>query len=52
MGYFVWTADNLLEPPQGGERLQFFPSAYVEVDGTPCHSVERRLRFEPVGIPG
>ena len=44
--------DILLEPPQGGERLLFFPSAYVEVDGAPCSVVERRLRFEPVGISG
>ena len=42
--------DILLEPPQGGERLLFFPSAYVEVDGAPCPGVERRLRFEPVGV--
>jgi transglutaminase-like putative cysteine protease len=43
--------DILLEPPQGGERLRFFPSAYVELDGTPLPGVERRLRFEPVGVP-
>lgn len=44
--------DLLLEPAQSGDRLLFFPSAYVEMDGAPCPGIERRLRFEPVGISG
>ena len=44
--------DLLLEPPQKGDRLLFFPSAYAEVDGTPCAGVERRLRFNPVVVAG
>ena len=42
--------DILLEPPQKGDRILFFPSAYAEVDGTPCTGVERRIRFDPVDV--
>ncbi len=40
--------DLLLEPPQRGERLLFFPSAYVEVDGVKHDRVERHLTFHPL----
>ncbi len=40
--------DILLSPPQKGERLLFFPSAYVEVDGKKHGNVERRISFKPL----
>ncbi|MCI0484786.1 MAG: transglutaminase-like domain-containing protein [candidate division NC10 bacterium] len=38
--------DLLLEPPQRGERLLYFPAAYAEMDGTRHKHVERHLTFE------
>jgi len=37
--------DILLAPPQKGERLLFFPSAYVEVDRKKHSKVERKISF-------
>ncbi|MFQ5846739.1 MAG: transglutaminase family protein [Candidatus Methylomirabilales bacterium] len=38
--------DLLLEPPQRGERLLYFPAAYAETDGATHAGVERHLTFE------
>jgi transglutaminase-like putative cysteine protease len=38
--------DLLLEPPQRGERLLYFPAAYAETDGAKHEKVERHLTFE------
>jgi transglutaminase-like putative cysteine protease len=40
--------DLLLVPPQRGDRLLYFASAYIEVDGTPYQEVERRLTFQEI----
>jgi len=38
--------DILLNPPQKGERLNFFVYPYAEVDGEPHDKIERTIRYE------
>jgi transglutaminase-like putative cysteine protease len=38
--------DVLLNPPQQGERLNFFVYPYAEVDGKPHEMIDRRVRYE------
>jgi transglutaminase-like putative cysteine protease len=38
--------DIRLNPPQQGERLNYFVYPYAEIDGNPHEKIDRRIRFE------
>lgn len=54
LNHIAWSVgrDILLEPPQRGGRLLFFAGPYVEADGQPYLSVQRRIGFAELGPSG
>src|SRR5262249_60610347 len=38
--------DILLNPPQQGERQNYFVYPYAEIDGKPHEKIDRQIRFE------
>jgi transglutaminase-like putative cysteine protease len=43
--------DVRLNPPQQGERLNFFVFPYAEIDGRPHDKVDRKIQFEELPEP-